>query len=187
MNNWFVKDFMFDEEQRDTLRQAYQENIPQLRRAEVYNSIHGDHISDNRLCDHVSLNYKRFPDISLSMMEYIEDLDPDYPDDLWFGQFEFIRYEGAGQTFTRHTDDGKEGERHNRLYTSVTMIEKSDDLVGGKLQIWTPDGKDYVIDLEPFETIIFPAYFEHEATPLVHGKRIVLISWAQREGRVLTS
>ena len=67
------------------------------------------------------------------------------------------------------------------------MIEKSEDLVGGKLQIWTPDGKDYIVDLQPFETVIFPAWFQHEATPLAQGKRVILISWAEREGRVLTS
>lgn len=187
MNNYFVKDFIFDEEQRETLLQTYAEKESGLYRAGVYNSSQGAHYSDNRNCDHVSFNYKEFPDISLELLELVKDLDPDYPDDLWFAQFEFIRYQGAGQTFVRHNDDGPNGERHNRLYTSVTMIEKSDDLVGGKLQIWTPDGNDYIVDLQPFESIVFPSYYEHEATPLVQGKRVVLISWAQREGRVLTS
>jgi len=178
---------MFDEEQRQCLVDLYAEYSPQLRRASVYNSRDGAFISDTRLCTHVSVNHKQVPDISLEMLNYIADLDPDYPEDLWFAQYEFVQYEGAGQTFLRHADDNQEGTRHNRLYTSVTMIEKSEDLVGGKLQIWTPDGKDYIVDLQPFETVILPAWFDNEATPLAQGKRVILISWAQREGRVLTS
>jgi predicted 2-oxoglutarate/Fe(II)-dependent dioxygenase YbiX len=66
------------------------------------------------------------------------------------------------------------------------MLEKSDDLMGGTLNVWLPregtvlqwDGK-YMVDLEVGETIMFPAYFLHEVTPLVQGERKVLISWGQ--------
>ena len=179
-HNHFVKEFMFDDEQRQFLLELYDEYSPLLKRAGVYDSKSGHHFSHVRKCTNVPVDHKHIPDISLEMMNWIDDLDPDYPEDLWFAQYEFICYEGAGQTFLRHSDDDPNGESLNRLYTSVTMIEKSDDLIGGKLIIWTPDGNEYTIDLQPFETVIFPAWFEHEATPLIQGKRVILISWAQR-------
>ena len=40
-----------------------------------------------------------------------------------------------------------------------------------------------IVDLEQFETVIFPAYYMHEATPLISGTRVVLVSWAQQERR----
>ena len=189
MNNYFIREFIFDEEQKETLLTKFKELEPQLSPAQVYDrNLESSSISETRKCENIPFTYKEFPDISLALRELLLDLSPSFPEDLWFAQFEFIRYEGIGQQFLCHTDDIDEiGSAHNRLFTSVTMIEKSDDLIGGKLKIWTPLGKDYVVDLEPFETIIFPAYYFHEATPLLQGRRVVLISWAQREGKVLTS
>lgn len=180
MNSHYLREFIFDDEQCAALSSRFKELEPTMCRAGVYNEERGTHIDDTRLCDHIGFSYKEFPDISLSLLEYARDLSPEAPEDLWFAQFEFIRYEGSGQTFRRHNDDSPEGKRHNRLFTSVTMIERSEDLKGGKLNIWTPCGKEYSVNLAPYETIIFPAYYEHEATPLVSGRRVVLISWGQR-------
>ena len=187
MNNHFIKDFIFDEEQKQTLTSLLKELEPKMTRATVYHEDPKKQISESRVCDNIPLNYKRFPDISMELRNFLFDMQTDFPEDVWFAQFEMIRYQGVGQQFLRHRDDNKNHSDYNRLYTSVTMIEKSEDLVGCKLKIWTPEEKEYVIDLEPFETVIFPAYYEHEATPLLQGRRVVLISWAQREGRVLTS
>lgn len=180
MSNHFVREFIFDDEQISTLQAKYQELQDSLYPARVYSADDGSHLSDLRRCDHVSFTYKEFPDISQSLLRLSEDLEQPQPFDLWFGQFEFIRYEGLGQTFEKHNDDNEQGSRHNRLLTSVTLIEKSDDLVGGKLKIWVPNGGEYLVDLKPFETIIFPSYYYHEATPLISGRRVVLVSWAQR-------
>jgi len=188
LNNYFDREFIFDEEQKETLLSLYRELEPEMERAKVYNGRgRNGETDETRDCTNVPFHYKKFPDISLELKNFLSDLDPDHPDDLWFAQFEFIKYEGIGQKFERHTDDRPGGVNHNRFYTSVTMIEKSEDLIGGKLKIWTPEEKEYVVDLEPFETVIFPAHYWHEATPLLQGRRVVLISWAQREGKVLTS
>ena len=177
----FVRDFIFDEEQIETLQKTYRERFPHLRLAGTYNRKTGTgHHGTVRRCDHVAVKHKELPDISLEILSLLKELSPDIPEDMWFAQFEFIRYEGVGQQFLRHSDDTPTGENHNRFFTSVTVLEKSDDLVGGNLRIWTPDGNDYVVDLQPFETIIFPAYYHHEATTLVSGRRVVLVSWAQR-------
>lgn len=179
MINHFVRDFIFDDEQIKTLQDKLVELEPKMKRAGIYSNSNELSYQDARTCDHVPFRYQEFPDISLQLLKFADELGIKKPEDLWFAQFEFIRYEGIGQQFTRHNDDSIGGTRHNRHLTSVTMIEKSEDLIGGKLKIWTPEEKEYVIDLEPFETVIFPAYYYHEATTLLQGRRVVLISWAQ--------
>ncbi len=182
MNNHFVREFMLDDEQKTFLKERYEQVKPNLKRARVSDDTSEGAVSDRRNCDHAAFSYQESPDISLSLLEYIEDLDPNYPPDLWFAQYEFIKYEGVDSKFEIHNDADREGRVRGgtqRLYTSVTMIDRSEDLLGCVLRIWTPCGKEYVVDLEPFETIIFPAYYMHEATPLISGTRVVLVSWAQ--------
>ena len=183
-HNPFIREFIFDEEQQLFLKGKLKEKEPEMYRAGQYNRKLGNHYGSARFCDNISLQHYEAPDISIKLKELAQEWDPDFSEEVWFAQFEFIRYQGnVGQTFHRHRDDNQEHSDFNRVYTSVTMIECSDDLVGGHLKIWVPlsDGgeKEYVIDLEPFETIIFPAWFDHEATPVLNGRRVVLISWAQ--------
>ena len=186
MNNHFVREFMLDDEQKTFLKERYEQVKHSLKRAKVTDTDNPDNnkgvVSGRRNCDHAPFSYKDSPDISLSLLEYIEDLDPNYPEDLWFVQYEFIKYEGVDSKFEKHNDADQEGHVRGgsqRLSTSITMIDRSEDLLGCVLKIWTPCGKEYVVDLEPFETVIFPAYYMHEATPLISGTRVVLVSWAQ--------
>lgn len=180
MTDPFVREFILEEDQQEFLLELLAEKEPEMTRAGVYNEVEGAHRSPDRFCDNVPFRHHELPDISLELLALTEEtFEPDIPD-LWFSQFEFIRYENDGQTFKRHQDDIPDGSNHNRFFTAVTMVEKSDNLVGGVLKIWTPNEKEYTVDLDPFETVIFPAYYYHEATPVHTGRRIVLISWAQR-------
>lgn len=181
MTDLFVREFILEEDQQEFLLDLLAEKEQHMERAGVYNSEVGAHKSETRTCDHVTVNYRELPDVSLELLELTKETFKPADPKLWFAQFEFIRYEGnSGQTFQRHRDDNPEGTDFNRFFTSVTMIEKSDDLVGGVLKVWSPSGKEYVVDLDPFETVIFPSYFDHEATPVFAGRRVVLISWGQR-------
>ncbi len=185
MNDPFIREFIFDEEQQETLLDKLNDKEPEMRRAGVHEVGVGSYESEVRTCDHVPFDYLQFPDISLELLELSQELDPDLTD-IMFRQYEFIRYEGnSGQQFKRHQDDIEDGSGYKRLLTSVTMIEKSDDLRGGILKVWVPCGnnqeREYHIDLDPFETIIFPACYWHEATPVLNGRRVVLISWAERK------
>jgi len=180
----FIREFIFDEEQKLFLKEKLKEKEPDMTWAGQYSQKRGNHHGLSRFCDHVSIPHYEAPDISIKLKELAQEWDPDFSEEVWFAQFEFIRYEGnKGQTFKRHRDDNPEHSDFNRVYTSVTMIECSDDLVGGHLKVWVPlpdnKEKEYVIDLDPFETIVFPAWFDHEATPVLNGRRVVLISWAQ--------
>lgn len=181
MTDLFVREFILEEDQQEFLLDLLAEKEPSMIRAAVYNSEKGSHVSEGRTCDHVTANYKEAPDVSLALLELTQETFPNTDPELWFAQFEFIRYEGdSGQKFMRHRDDNPEGTEYNRFFTSVTMIEKSEDLEGGLLKVWSPNDKEYVIDLDPFETVIFPSHLMHEATPVFAGRRVVLISWGQR-------
>ena len=199
-NNPFVREFITDEETQEFLWNQYQtmkdgdeftraliSRGPAQQPSEFSEGL--EHYS--RLCDHVSLQYRRHPELfelSCNMKELAEELVSDIPDDLWFSQYEFVKYEGNGHTFMPHTDDDYDGNRYNRNLTSVTMVEATDDLEGGHLHVWPTHHIDraqsgkvprYTIDLKPWESVIFPAWYVHEASPVTEGRRTILISWAQ--------
>jgi hypothetical protein len=195
LNSDLIRDFILDDAQKNIIWEKYQDALEgkEFERAKV----HGDNpYSESRFCENFSFNYKQNPeifDISSSMLEFTDELAYDYPEDLWFAQYEFVKYDGNGETFKPHQDDNIDASQHNRLFTSVTMVDKTDDLEGGHLYIWPKtriyddgyryydESLRYTVDLEPWETVIFPAYYFHEASPVLQGRRTILISWAQFE------
>lgn len=187
-NDYFIRDFVVEEGMRQHLWASYQRALEDnlFSRASVTGP---RRYSEHRYCDNAQLHYKqdaKLFDLSCDLKELADELCTDLPEDLWFAQYEFVKYEGDGQNFGPHRDDDVTSGGHNRLLTSVTMIERTDDMVGGHLYIWPTNlGQEmehvprYTIDLEPWETVIFPAYFMHEASPVLQGRRTILISWAQ--------
>lgn len=187
-NDYFVRDFVTDESMQEHLWAGYQSQLEHggFARAAVTGP---RKYSEVRFCDNAPIHYKmdaRLFDQSCNLMDLAHELCDNLPEDLWFAQYEFVKYEGNGQTFAPHRDDDVASGGHNRLLTSVTMVERTEDMVGGHLHIWpTTDPHDlnnvpkYVVDLEPWETVIFPAFFMHEASPVLKGRRTILISWAQ--------
>lgn len=195
LNSDFVRDFVIDDAQKEIIWEQYQHGLENDKFVRA--KVSGDNpYSEHRFCQNYPFHYRQTPeffDVSASMLELTEDLAYDYPDDMWFAQYEFVKYEGNGETFRVHQDDNIDAVDHNRLFTSVTMVERTDDMQGGHLYVWTkfaPDANGNLwhdpnsrqtIDLEPWETVIFPAYYFHEASPVLQGRRTILISWAQFE------
>ena len=180
----FYRDFIFDEEQMAFLKQNYEEHKEQLSRAKVYDDTgQGGTIHESRQCDNVSIQHLFSPDISMALNDAARyDWGTDFPDDAWFAQFEYIRYCNPHDRFEKHTDDNPQATTSGRIFTSVTMINRSDDLEGCELTVWTPPNEnEYVIDLEEGETVMFPAWYYHQANPLFKGERVVLISWCQHK------
>ena len=112
----------------------------------------------------VRMSPKLFPEICDSLEKHLEG--------YYVNQFDFLIYK-VGDFFIKHKDDHGQG---TRTYTTVTMMEKSDDLVGGNLVIYDKE-ETFVINLEVGETIIFPASMDHEATVVEQGSRKVLVAW----------
>ena len=180
MTDPFYRDFIFDDEQMDYLKQRYKELEGSLHKAGVYKD--GENTTgDERVCEHVSVQHKHAPDISMALNDAARnDWGADFPENAWFAQFEFIKYSNPNDRFERHIDDNPEASNHNRIFTSVTMIDRSDDLKGCELTVWVPPNeKEYIIDLEVGETVMFPAWYWHQANDLIKGSRVVLISWCQ--------
>jgi len=178
----FFRDFIFDEVQQKHITQKLKEHEPDMKQAKTYGSDKGINLSDIRSCYNVSLRHREFFDVSYSLKEATEAWYPEVVPNLWYDQLEFVRYLPPAQTFQRHQDDKEGGPQHDRIYTTVTMVDKSDDLEGGLLRIWLPNTEKSIdIDLEPFETVIFPAHFFHEATPVFKGRRVILIAWGGKE------
>jgi len=187
-NDYLVRDFVVDEGLQEHIWELYQSALEENRFARA--GVTGTRrYSEVRYCDNAPVNYKHDTglfDMSCNLKELGDELCDNLPEDLWFAQYEFVKYEGDGQTFKPHRDDDVTSGSHNRLLTSVTMVERTDDMEGGHLYIWpTTDAEElntaprYTVDLEPWETVIFPAYFMHEASPVLQGTRSILISWAQ--------
>jgi predicted 2-oxoglutarate/Fe(II)-dependent dioxygenase YbiX len=184
LNEPFCKDFIFDKEQQEQISAKLVELEPKMAQAQTYDSQHGAMTHDYRSCHNVPFRYTEFFDIAESLKEFTLDWYPQAADvPIWYTQFEFVRYLPPAQQFLKHQDDAPDGGNHDRLYTSVTMVDKSDDLEGGILRVWLPNSNIPIdVDLEPFETIVFPAWFWHEATPVFKGRRVIMISWG---GRIL--
>jgi len=187
-NDFFVRDYVVDKEMQEHLWERYQEQLSEGKFSRA--SVTGKRrYSEVRFCDHAPIKHRMdgpLFDLSCELKDLAVELCDNLPEDLWFAQYEFVKYEGNGQTFKPHRDDDVMSIGHNRILTSVTMVERTDDMVGGHLHIWPtniyeemPNVQKYVIDLEPWETVIFPACFYHEASPVLEGRRTILISWAQ--------
>lgn len=200
-NNHFVREFITDEETQEFLWDKYQtfKDADEFERALISRSDRYASSTDpllveehqSRFCDHVSIQYRHHPELfelSCNLKELSEELLVETPEELWFSQYEFVKYESNGQTFMPHTDDNYDGKQHNRHLTAVTMVEATDDLEGGHLHVWPTNDiakavrgevQRFTVDLKPWESIVFPAWYVHEASPVTKGRRTILISWAQ--------
>ena len=121
---------------------------------------------DYRSTTAVRIDPKLFPEVCESIETYIDD-------DTVVNQFDFLIY-NVGDYFKRHRDTFVEEHlRDYRVWTAITMLDKSDDLRGGSLLV----DKSNPIHLEIGDTIIFHSDLEHEAQEVIQGYRKVLVSW----------
>ena len=181
----YVRDFIIPESLIQELLSFAQKNDSNFSPAKIYISEDRRGLLDaTRTCMH--FHYKLShgaPDVSPHLKELAQELFIEWPENLRFGQYEIIKYQNIGDQFLRHRDDDAYGSGHNRHLTSVTLLDKSTDLIGCDLKLWSfyEDQKSIAtINLEIGETVIFPAYYPHEATTLLCGSRTVLISWAEK-------
>ena len=116
------------------------------------------------------------PDLVSPIHNFIKDkVDPK----LRILDINYVRYV-EGDIFHPHTDDQKtlevSGQHTLRRVTSITMLDHSEDLKGGKLVVWRK-GLAHEFLLEPGETVVFPSQLLHEVTKILSGYREVLVAW----------
>lgn len=114
----------------------------------------------------IRINPKLFTEVNELLETYIDD-------DSVVNQFDFLIYH-KGDFYRRHVDTFSEPHlKDARVWTTITMLERSEDLEGGGLIVGDSDP----IHLKNGETIIFKSNLEHEALEVLQGTRKVLVAW----------
>jgi predicted 2-oxoglutarate/Fe(II)-dependent dioxygenase YbiX len=105
--------------------------------------------------------------------ELCEPLENHVGDGTKAKQFDYLIY-NVGDFFLRHTDDVRDSVK--RVWSTITLLDRGDDLEGGELVIYNGEEKE-IVNLKVGETIIFKSYIEHEVLPVTKGTRKVLVIW----------
>lgn len=122
--------------------------------------------NDYRKCTCIAMPVSLWQDIAKQIENYIDD-------GTYVNQFDYILYE-EGDWFVRHNDTGKQFP--NRKWTTVTVIDVSDDYKGKGLCLY--DGEEEVFpNMKVGETVIFDSNIDHEAKRVEKGTRLVLVAW----------
>jgi len=142
----------------------------------------GGHYDDLRKAEIKEIRPKEFPDVCESILDMIELHRPHLSrENHLVKEFNYLMYEIGGH-FVKHKDwlNRENGDpKRNRLFSTITLIDKSEDLDGGDLYIWPeePDADGSLIELELGETVIFNSMRMHQVTPIVQGTREALVAW----------
>lgn len=124
------------------------------------------------------VNSKNFPDISVSVLKALKQFDSSIDiAEYQATEFNYLMY-NKGDHFKKHKD--VVGSANPRVYTTVTLIKKSDDLVGGDLLIWDKNNNEHKIDLNVGETVVFKSTSFHQVTPVESGTRESLVVWINK-------
>ena len=121
-----------------------------------------------------------YPEVCKSLLNMISIWDSTLnPEDFYVKEFDYLKY-GKGDHFTRHHDHIKiDGERDpkGRVFSTSTIIAKSDDLQGGDFIIWDQHNAEHKISLDVGETIFFTSFRDHQVRKVIQGNREVLVAW----------
>ena len=125
----------------------------------------------------VSLDARHFPDFNKAVEDLCAEFDTkQLASNLQVREMEYLRY-GLSDHFRKHQDVGYNSKKKQpRRYTSITMLSKTDDMVGGQLSVFEGD-KEHVVDLQVGETVVFFSTSWHQVTAVTKGGREVLVAW----------
>ena len=127
-----------------------------------------------------SINPEHYPEITKSLTDMVSIWDSSLnPVDFVVKEFNYLKY-GQGDHFIRHQDHvKKDGERdpNGRVFSTSTIINKSDDLQGGDFIIWDQYNAEHNISLDVGETVFFSSFTAHQVRKVLQGNREVLVAW----------
>lgn len=133
---------------------------------------------DIRKCEVSVIETLDYPDISSALINFTHEFDKSVSLKTHFArEMQFISYKPNGK-FLKHKDTNNYDIKP-RLYTTITMMERSPDLEGGELLWFGPNAKSKpeVIEFKDYETVVFSSTDFHECTMLKKGTRKILIGW----------
>tara|TARA_R110000822_G_scaffold175029_1_gene314621 strand:- start:1197 stop:1754 length:558 start_codon:yes stop_codon:yes gene_type:complete len=140
----------------------------------VYKDIRNAKIKD--------ISHRDFPDVCQELLEILKIHRPKLITEKHeIREFNYLCY-GVGGHFKKHRDyinSNNNNKYSNRVFSTITLINKSSNLEGGDLLIWddNEEAQASIIELEVGETVIFHSMRFHQVTPIVRGTREVLVSW----------
>lgn len=168
---------IFDDEQLEYLRNHLNLRIDSLEDSRVTGKRPvNKNKRDSMFC---RMQPHEAPDINYKIINTInEHLDEKITIETYIvSELEFLRYSKGGK-FKRHQDIITK-EDNPRVYTTITFLEKSEDLEGGHLRLYeSEESKNYTrFKFNVGDTAIFYAGRYHECTEILQGERKVLVGW----------
>lgn len=130
----------------------------------------GDIYNDYRKCTVMSMPLNMWQEITQQIENYLDD-------GTYVNQFDYILYQ-EGDWFGKHNDTGQSFP--NRKWTTVTLIDLSDDYEGQGLALYDEEDNEVLPNMEVGDTVIFDSNIYHEAKPVKKGTRLVLVAWLRK-------
>lgn len=127
----------------------------------------------------VDINSNEYSDIAYIIEQMVNIWDSILDPKLYTAkEFNYLKY-GIGDKFVRHKDVIPPSNVNDkiRIFSTSTIISKTDDLVGGEFIIYDDHGVGHEVTLEVGETIFFDSNKYHEVAPVTSGVREVLVAW----------
>jgi PKHD-type hydroxylase len=118
------------------------------------------------------LDTQQYPWIGERVIDVVQKYNEDtrFDIDLNLRMAQLTAYH-PGQFYEWHTDLG-DGDTSLRKITVVVELFRSENLIGGGLEIFNQD-----VRLQPGDAVVFPSFALHRALPVASGVRWSLVQW----------
>jgi len=134
----------------------------------------------------IGLHPKEWPDVVNPMRDLMKLFDPFGYSEAYdvMENMEYLKYDLNGR-FTKHKDKIDKPNKDNtprieRIYSTTTILSKTDDLKGGDFIIYDKSGHPTKVDLDIGDTVMFDSLTDHEVTNINSGIRKSLVVWIHK-------
>jgi Rps23 Pro-64 3,4-dihydroxylase Tpa1-like proline 4-hydroxylase len=163
--------YIIDKELLDEIKDDFYSGSFSVTPSQVSTGTNG-YLSNDRTSTKLEVHRTWYPEFCEQMASIYGELE--------VTQIDVLHYD-KGQKFVKHYDRII-GEEESRIYTTVSILELSDDFEGDGLVLYSSEDDDvgYSPKIEEGQTIVFPADHWHAASPVVKGTRLVVTAWLGR-------
>ena len=122
-----------------------------------------------------------YPEMDKYFRELIHQWNYDLiPEEYYVRELSLLKYE-KGDHFLKHLDRINDNNSP-RIFSTTTVLTKSDDLEGGDFLVYPEGNSDAItVDLDVGETIFFDsAKTYHQVNKIKKGSRQVLVAWIHK-------
>jgi len=123
-----------------------------------------------------------YPDVNKILLNMVNLWDGTKdPNDYFVGEYNYLKY-GKDDHFIKHRDFVGDKPHGGRVYSTSTIIHKSDNLEGGRFIIYDNYNFSHHVELDIGETVFFSSQTEHMIEKVIEGEREVLVAWIYKKG-----